>query len=62
MTQVQKDRNCYRSEDNKALIEEAKRGIRPNWEELAIVLAERLESEEFNPANWNECPRCGYED
>lgn len=56
-----KDRSDYRAMGNRELIEEAKQAIRPNWQELAIALAERLEKEEFNPSYWNSCPRCGYE-
>jgi len=57
-----KDRDYYRALTNRELIDEAKNAIRPDWQELAIALAERLEKEEFNPSNWNRCPRCGYED
>jgi hypothetical protein len=57
-----RDRDYYRALTNKDLVDEAKNAINPDWHELAIVLAERLEKEEFNPANWNACPRCGYED
>lgn len=57
-----KDRDYYRGLTNRELIDEAKNAIRPDWQELAIVVAERLEKEEFNPSNWNRCPRCGYED
>lgn len=57
-----KDRCDYRAMGNRELIEEAKRGTRIAWEELAIALAEKLEAEEFNPSYWNSCPRCGYDD
>ena len=57
-----KDRDYYRALTNRELIDETKNAIRPDWQELAIVVAERLEKEEFNPSNWNRCPRCGYED
>lgn len=57
-----KDRDYYRGLTNRELIDETKNAIRPDWQELAIVVAERLEKEEFNPSNWSSCPRCGYED
>lgn len=56
-----KDRDYYRGLTNRELIDETKNAIRPDWQELAIALSERLEAEEFNPSNWNVCPRCGYE-
>lgn len=39
-----KDRNDYRSMDTSALQEEVKRGINVNWQELAIAMAERLDT------------------
>lgn len=57
-----KDRDYYRALTNRELINEADYGLHVAWKELAIALSERLEREEFNPSNWNACPRCGYED
>jgi hypothetical protein len=41
-----KDRNDYRSMDTAALCEETRYARNPNWEELAIALAERLEQKQ----------------
>jgi hypothetical protein len=38
------DRNYYRTMSDRELLEEARRGAHVNWHELAIVLAERLET------------------
>lgn len=39
-----KDRNDYRTMATKELQEEVLRGINVDWQELAIVLAERLDT------------------
>lgn len=39
-----KDRNDYRSMATKELREEVLRGINVDWQELAITLAERLDT------------------
>lgn len=49
-----KDKHYYRSLTNGELIEEVRRGIHVEWQELAVVLAERVESQE---RDW-ECPNC----
>lgn len=41
---MKKDRNYYRSMDIRALQDEVKYSINPDWQELAIVLAERLDT------------------
>lgn len=53
---TEKDRDYYRCLSNRELLEEARRGVRVAWEELATVLAERIE---INERDW-ECPECGY--
>jgi hypothetical protein len=39
-----KDRNDYRSMSTAELCEETRYAVSPNWEELAIALAERLQT------------------
>lgn len=39
-----KDRNDYRTMDTRTLQEETLRGINVDWQELAIALAERLDT------------------
>lgn len=39
-----KDRNDYRCMSTRDLQEEVKRGLHVDWQELAIVLAERLDT------------------
>lgn len=39
-----KDRNDYRSMDTRQLQEETRYGTTVNWQELAIALAERLDT------------------
>jgi hypothetical protein len=41
---MRKDRNDYRSMSTKELQHEVKYPINPDWQELAIVLAERLDT------------------
>jgi hypothetical protein len=41
---MQKRRDDYRCMSTDELIEETKRGHNLNWEELAVVLAERLKT------------------
>lgn len=43
---MSKDRHYYRSMSNKELLDEINYGTGTDWQELAIVLAERLEREE----------------
>ena len=40
-----KDRDYYRCLTNEVLREEVKRGVKVDWQELAIVLEERLYAE-----------------
>ena len=47
MTTVTKDRDYYRSQEIKDLLDEVKYAINPDWQELAIVLAERLKEAEW---------------
>lgn len=49
-----RDRNDYRSLSTSALLEEVTYAIRPNWRELAIALAERLQEreKEFETFKW----------
>lgn len=53
-----KDRDYYRALTNRELIDETKNAIRPDWQELAIVLAERLE-DMLRVNDWEHCPHCG---
>jgi len=41
---MKKDRTDYRTMDNAELINQSDYGIDVDWKELALVLAERLES------------------
>lgn len=43
-----KDRNDYRCMGTAELCSETKYAINPNWEELAIVLAERLTTKRYD--------------
>lgn len=52
-----KDRNYYRAMTNGELIEETRRGVHVSWEELAVVLAERVEDNERDYSY--DCPNCG---
>lgn len=49
-----KDRAYYRQQPTSILLEEAKRGVNVDWQELGIALAERLEDVELNYL----CPEC----
>lgn len=60
MTDNTKDRDYYRVRTNDELIEEARCGVRVNWEELAVVLAERLHKAKHATYRDWECPECGY--
>lgn len=53
-----KDRTYYRCLTNKELIEEAKRGLNVDWQELGTVIAERLE-DMLRINDWEHCPHCG---
>jgi hypothetical protein len=44
MTTITRDRSYYRDMTNKELVETARCGVSPDWQELAIVLAERVDS------------------
>lgn len=60
-----KDRTDYRSMDTAQLCEETRYAVNPNWQELAIVLAERLESKqrEFTDFKYDlRAERIGYDD
>lgn len=54
-----KDRTYYRQQTKAELLDEAKRGLNVDWQELCIALAERVEGEEYEARAW-ECPHCGY--
>lgn len=41
-TRLTRDRNYYRQMTNKELVEQAETYMHTNWQELAIVLAERV--------------------
>jgi hypothetical protein len=41
---MRKDRNDYRSMDTRQLQEETRYAVSPDWQELAIALAERLDT------------------
>lgn len=58
--QPTKDRNYYRCLTNAELIEAAKRDVNPDWQELALVLSERLDAQEreYDP---RYCPTCDQE-
>jgi hypothetical protein len=69
-----KDRSDYRTLETKELLEEARTGVRVNWQELAVVLCERLYDKEWErrgdsgyqgddgyQGDWNYCPSCGFE-
>jgi anti-sigma28 factor (negative regulator of flagellin synthesis) len=43
-TKLTRDRNYYRQMTNKELVEQAETYMHTNWQELAIVLAERVTS------------------
>ena len=60
-----KDRNDYRSMDSKQLCEETRYAVSPNWEELAIALAERLQTKQQTIQNYHydlRAERIGYDD
>lgn len=60
MTQtITKDRTHYRALTDAELIEEAKRGVRVDWRELGLVLAERLETNREPEPRY--CPQCDEE-
>jgi hypothetical protein len=42
-TQLTRDRSYYRHMTNRELVETARCGVSPDWQELAIVLAERVD-------------------
>lgn len=46
---MKNDRNYYRQLGHNELLDTVQMGINVNWQELAIVLAERLEDEVFLP-------------
>jgi hypothetical protein len=43
MTTITRDRSYYRHMTNKELVETARCGVNLDWQELAIVLAERVD-------------------
>ena len=43
MTTITRDRNYYRHMTNRELVETARCGVNLDWQELAIVLAERVD-------------------
>lgn len=67
-----KDRDHYRCQTTIALKEEVRYGVAVDWMELAIALAERLDTvrdevydevgaDKDYDGEWNYCPKCGYE-
>lgn len=60
METVTKDRSDYRSMDTRELLEEAMRGVRVDWHELAVVLTERLYDAERETAWRKHCDNCGH--
>lgn len=57
-----KDRDHYRALETKELLEEARTGVRVNWQELAIVLCERIYDNNYELRGVGTyCPRCDYE-
>lgn len=53
-----KDKHYYRGMSNSGLLEEMKRGLDVQWQDMAIVLEERLRAEE--EGRWDDtCPTCG---
>lgn len=72
MANQPKDRSYYRTMETTALREEIHYGINVDWKELAIALAERLDTvrnevydavgaDKDYDGEWNYCPDCGYE-
>ena len=57
-----KDRDYYRGLTTNALIEEVQRGVGVNWQEISVVLVERLYDtrDEFYEAG-RYCPHCDKE-
>ena len=55
---MSRDRDYYRGMTNKELVDEVKWETHPQWKELAIVLAERLE-DKLRINDWEHCPHCG---
>lgn len=59
-----KDRNDYRSMSTADLCEQVRYAINPNWEELAIALAERLAAKQQTIQNYRyalRAERADYE-
>ena len=67
-----KDRDYYRCLPTAALKEEIHYGTNVDWHELAIAMAERLDTvrnevydevgaDKDYDGEWNYCPDCGYE-
>lgn len=59
-----KDRNDYRSMSTADLCEQVRYAINPNWEELAIALAERLAAKHETIENYRydlRAERADYE-
>lgn len=57
-----KDRDYYRGQTTTALIEEVRCGVHVNWQEISIVLVERLynsRDEFYDHAAY--CPHCDRE-
>lgn len=59
MSETPKLRSDYRTMTDRELLDEVKLALNPNWQELAIVLAERWEDEERTNARY--CARCDEE-
>lgn len=57
-----KDRDYYRGQTTNALIEEVRCGVQVNWQEISVVLVERLYDarDEFYEAG-RYCPHCDRE-
>lgn len=64
ITAVMKDRDYYRGQTTEALIEEVKRGVRVNWQEVSVVLIERLYDTRdsfYDGMTPTYCPHCDNE-
>lgn len=54
-----KDRDYYRALTNRELVDEVKRAVDIAWQEIAVVLAERVEDNTMD-TDWT-CERCSYD-
>lgn len=59
MSETPKLRSDYRTMTDRELLDEVKQALNPNWQELAIVLAERWQAEQWE--DYQYCAVCGEE-